>query len=181
MVIEDYNMKNEKMPIDWEQIAHKVGSTLNGNTERSDDNMARRAIKILIGEENFKDAVDHYVSNKQGAEIVRAVLWNLRPYSAMERCYEIFKNSSGIEDRRTAVELLKVVADKRALPWVVTILNDPDITIQNWGAGLVDQLIWSEMVTPKDCRKELELMSKHKNKKVVETYQQLKNEGLLEE
>lgn len=42
--------------------------------------------------------------------------------------------------------MLKVAADKRALKWVKEFLNDPDQEIQSWGLGVLDQLLWSDLV-----------------------------------
>ena len=64
----------------------------------------------------------------------------------MQRCYEIFESGEALDDRRAAVELLRVVADRRALAWIPELLADEDAEIQAWGAGVLDQMIWSELI-----------------------------------
>jgi len=67
------------------------------------------------------------------AERPRSVLWLLRPWSAMLPCRELFSTAGDLQVRRSAVELLRVVADRRVVPWVPTFLADPDPGIQRWG------------------------------------------------
>ena len=51
----------------------------------------------------------------------------------MRRCHEIFKADEPLDDRRAAVELLRVVADRRVLDWVPALRGNPDPDIQTWG------------------------------------------------
>ena len=88
----------------------------------------------------------------------------------MERCYELYNNSDDIDTRRSAVELLRVVADGRVLPWIPRFLTDSDDSIQLWGAGIVDQLLWSNLLEFDECEDVLELMAEHPNDQVREKY-----------
>ena len=127
------------MEINWvelEQQCRTKGFNGYGSTE------AMTALEIIVGEDTLRNAVDYYVDLKPVSELTRQVLWQLRPPSAMARCYEIFKSDPDLERRRTAVELLRVVADRRVLPWIEEFWADPDAGIQNWGAGILDQLLW---------------------------------------
>ena len=153
--------------IDWESLAKKLGS-LKDFGETSSSEMARQAIELLLGEDAMRKAVDHYVSFQPGFELARAVLWHIHPWSAMQRCYEIYRDSKDLEHRRTAVELLRVVADRRALPWVQEFLQDPDPGIQQWGIGLVDQLSWSSLINLDQARSILDSARQHENPHVRE-------------
>jgi HEAT repeat protein len=86
----------------------------------------------------------------------------------MQRCHELYTATSDLEVRRRSVELLRVVADRRALPWVAEYLANPDMEIQGWGAGIVDQLLWSELVDPEDCEFLLVVIENHPNEAVRE-------------
>ena len=66
------------------------------------------------------------------------------------------------------MELLRVVADRRALPWFVEFLHDDDHDIQYWGAGLVDQLLWQELVQPEEAEVLLALMADHAHEGIRE-------------
>lgn len=137
--------------VDWEDLARSLGS-LTESGEASGTEMARQAIELMLGEAVMRDAVDHYVSGRPGSELARSVLWHIHPWSAMERCYEIFRHGESLEDRRAAVELLRVVADRRAVQWLPEFFDDPDPAIRQWGAGIVDQLAFSQLIDPLETR-----------------------------
>jgi hypothetical protein len=149
--------------IDWEAISESMGIG-----EASSSFAAKAAIVQIIGEQRLSAAVDYYVQQRAGSELARGVLWQIRPWSAMKRCYEIFRSDASVEDRCTAVELLRVVADRRVLPWVHEFLEDPHEGIQTWGAGVVDQLLWSHEIDAEDCEDLLREMHSHRNPQVTE-------------
>ena len=153
------------MHIDWAHLSNKLGCESSGGTQ-----YARQALSKIIGDDAIIEAVEYYISGHQGAELARSVLWHIHPEIGMDYCYKIFKEDPDIERRRIAVELLRVVADKKALGWADDFLNDPDSDIQAWGAGLVDQLLWSELVEEEDCATLLITIKKHENLQVRERY-----------
>jgi hypothetical protein len=155
--------------IDWTQLARQLG-LLRENGESSGSDAAMRALELLLGEDNLRAAVDHFVSFQPGSELVRSVLWMLHPWSAMQRCYEIYRSDAEIEQRRNAIFLLRFIADRRALSWAQEFLDDPDSSIQNCGANMVDQLLWASLVEPEDCAELLEKMARHPNTSVQETF-----------
>lgn len=154
--------------VDWEALATQLGAFKDGR-EGSDSGMAKQAIEILLGEETLQSAVDYYLSGKPGSELARFVLWQLRPWSAMKHCYNIYKSEEDIETKRTAIELLRIVADRRALEWVGEFLDHPDAGIQVWGIGLLDQLLFSDLVEPEEAENFLKRAENHINPEVRET------------
>ncbi len=153
----------------WEALAEQLGAvedTAHGRAERGSDDLARAAIEKILGEDEFRAAVDHYVARGRGSELARSVLWLVRPDSAMQRCREISTESTDPEARRAAVELLRVVADRRALPWVSGYLDDPDEGVQQWGIGIVDQLLFSDLIEPEDAEPLLRRAEEHPNAEV---------------
>jgi hypothetical protein len=86
----------------------------------------------------------------------------------MSYCYEIFKSDPSIERRRGAVELLRVVADRRALPWIAEFLENDDGLIQCWGVGVLDQLLWSRLIEPEDGEELLQTAERLPNEAVKE-------------
>lgn len=153
--------------IDWTAIAIEVGALVEGQ-ERGSSALARLALEKLIGERNLREAVDHYIGFKPGFELVRSVLWEIRPWSAMAYCYELYQGSPDIEIRRSAIELLRVIADKRVLLWVNEFLDDSDEGIQAWGFGVLDQLLWKELVQPEEAEPFLARAEQHSNQRVRE-------------
>jgi len=158
---------NEAAVIDWTKIATEVGALVEGQ-ERGSAALARAALENLIGTKNLRDAVDHYIGFKPGFELVRSVLWEIQPWSAMTYCYEVFQTSPDIEIRRSAIELLRVLADKRVLLWVNEFLDDKDEGIQTWGFGVLDQLLWKELVEPEEAEPLLVRAEQHSNPRVRE-------------
>ena len=103
-----------------------------------------------------------------GSELLRGVLWQLHPYSAMEECYRLFKTEDDIQSKRDAVELLRVVADHRVIKWVPEFLAHDDQGIQNWGIGVIDQLIFSDLCDIDDVASIIQAAKNHDNEHVRE-------------
>lgn len=156
-----------KEQIDWQALAIEVGA-LKEKGETGSSAFALRAIEILLGENNLRQAVEFYIKLKPGSELARSVLWLLHPFSAMKHCYDIYKSDAPLQDRRQAVELLRVVADRRAVGWIVEFLEDEDEEIQGWGAGVLDQLLWSGLVQPEEVEPLLQKAEVHENSYVKE-------------
>jgi hypothetical protein len=153
--------------IDWEKLATTL-ELITENGEQGSSEAARRALELLIGEDAMRSSVDYYIAGRPGAELARSVLWQLHPWSAMQYCYEIFKGPRSLEDRRMAVELIRVVADHRAIAWVKEFLQDKDTHIQVWGVGVLDQLLWSRLIEAEEAEDLLRMAERHKNEAVRE-------------
>lgn len=162
------NPTNPGASIDWKQLANDLG-TLRPDGESGGTYLACQALERILGDSEWRAAVDYYVRNRQGYELARSVLWLVRPWAAMERCHELFCYRGEQEVRRSAIELLRVVADRRVLPRVREYLADQDAVVQCWAAGIVDQLLWSELVEVEECEDLLTEMEDHQNPRVVET------------
>jgi hypothetical protein len=162
--------ENDSTPIDWAGLAASLG-TLSEGRETSGSGVAVQALELILGRDAIRAAVDYYVfPHGPGAELARSVLWQIRPWSAMQRCLEIYEESDDVDARRTAIELLRVVADHRVVDWIDRFLDDPDESIHGCGAGIVDQLLWSNLVQPDACAHLLEKMKVHSSEQVRETY-----------
>jgi len=153
--------------IDWTRLAQAVGA-LTEQGERGSSELARLALVHLLGEQAIRDAVDHYIAAEPGFELVRSVLWLLRPWSAMCYCHALYQDAQDLEVRRSAVELLRVVADARALPWVEAFLADEDQAIQCWGFGVVDTLLFQDLIEPEAAETFLVRAEVHANPGVRE-------------
>ena len=154
------------MKINWDRLVED----LNCGTRGGDD-LAMAAITKALGEGWVIEAIEYYLSHSVGGELARSVLGLLRPQEARDYCIHLFMTDPDLDRRRTAVNLLRAVALRDTLPHVSTFLRDPDPTIQNWGAGVLDQLLWCQFVEPEECADALELMRAHPNDEVVSTYQ----------
>ena len=159
--------------IDWQALASKL-DLFTANGERSGDEAAQRALELIIGEDALRQSVDYYIAGGRGSMLARSVLWQLRPWSAMSYCYEIFKGSQELEIRRTAVELLRVVADRRAVPWIREFLYDSDPEIQSWGIGVLDQLLFSKLVESEEAEDLMSAAEVHPNEAVRECAERIR-------
>lgn len=157
------------MHIDWATLSEELDCGSGGGTK-----YARQALSKILGDEAIREAVDCYLSGRTGSELARSVLWHIHPQAGIDYCYRIFTEETDLDRRRSAVELLRVVADESALKWVPQFLDDPDGGIQVWGAGVVDQLLWSDFIDEEDCREVLDSMRNHKNPAVRERFEFIK-------
>src|SRR5437899_12791893 len=84
--------REAKMAIDWKELAKQVGDLNPDGSERgSGTTSGQRALEILIGEENLRNAVDCFVSDELGGFTAEMVLKIIGSEIAMKRCYEIYK------------------------------------------------------------------------------------------
>jgi HEAT repeat protein len=150
--------------IDWQALAQRLDK-LNQYGGSVDKDSERRAIEMSLGENDLQTAVDYCVSDKSSSETARLVLQQLHPWPAMQRCYQLFLEGDS-ETRRSAVELLQIIADQRALPWISEFLEDTDPLVQYLGAEILDQLVWSGSVKDKDCSDLIEKIREHPNAEV---------------
>jgi hypothetical protein len=151
------------MKVDWEALARELGTLTDFGGELGGSHLGTQAIEHILGAEFFEQAVEYYISSKPGFELARSVLLRLKPVSGMNHCYEIFKCSKNIVARRSAVELLRVVGDRKVLEWIPEFLDDPDLDIQSWGIGIIDQLLFWELVFDEDVQLILESALNHDN------------------
>ena len=147
--------------IDWTTLAARIRSSANGPQHWASQTDARRAIELLVGESHLVRAVEEYVAGHNESELIRAVLSLIRPISAMTRCYELYRSNARVNTRRAAVELLRAIADHHALPWIEELLDDSDEVNCRWGVGVLDQLLWSELVRPEECEELLRRAESH--------------------
>ena len=157
-------------PIDWQALASELSSLQfradGSRSEFGSRALALAAVERLVGAERLASAVDHYIAGRPGSELARSILWLLHPWACMLRCREVFDSSEDIHARRSAVELLRVVADARALPWVDDFLADPDPQIQSWGILVIDQLLMGDLADREACEPFLARARLHPNEQV---------------
>jgi hypothetical protein len=144
------------MAIDWEAIAKQVGDLNPDGTEKGGSTESgRRALEVLIGEENLRDTVDHFLSLQPGAFTAEMVLKIIRSEFVMVRCLEIYKTEAGTNRAGSAIFLLGCMADHRALPWVREFLEDSEMAIRLSGLRVLQNILYGplgdeELLTAKE-------------------------------
>jgi HEAT repeat protein len=130
------------MAIDWKAIAGQIGGLKSDGSERVvGTDGGRRALEILLGEENLRDAVDYFISLQPGAFTAEMVLKIIRSETAMNRCFEIYKTEPGTERGCGAVFLLGCMADDRVLPWVHEFLEDGNEAVRLNGLSVLRNIL----------------------------------------
>jgi HEAT repeat protein len=135
-----------KMAIDWKAIAEQVdGLQPHGGERGVGTEGGRRALEILLGEENLRDAVDHFISLQPGAFTAEMVLKIIRSEIVMNRCFEIYRTEPGTERGCAAVFLLACMADEQALPWVREFLEDGNEAVQLNGLAVLQNILYGPL------------------------------------
>jgi HEAT repeat protein len=150
--------------IDWQALVQRLDN-LNQSQASTDLESAKRAIEVSLGDDHWQAAVDYCIQDKLGSELARSALKRLRPWPAMQRCYELFQTGDS-EMRCSAVELLDLIADGRVLPWLSEFLDDSDPIIQYLATEILDQLVWSGTVKYEECSELLQKVQGHPNAQV---------------
>ena len=165
--------------VDWKALAETLGTITyvsGGHQEQGGSKIAADALIKIIGDAVLRDAVDHYVAGRPGAELARSVLCALRPPSGMDRCHKIFLTSGNEQDASLAINLLQGIADKRVLPWIRDYLASDNIGVRLWAVGIVDQLlIMHEDIEPAEAMPLIEMALRDADERVRDRAQQLLN------
>jgi hypothetical protein len=130
------------MAIDWEGVSNRADG---GKGDTYSTLTGRRALELIVGEENVRNMVDYWISQQPGCFTVESVLSVMRPKIAMDRCYEIYKAESDSEDAVRAVFLLASFADDAALPWVGEFLDDRSSGIRWNGLAVLRAIIYGPL------------------------------------
>jgi hypothetical protein len=100
-------------------------------------------LEILIGEENLRYSVDHFISLEPGAFTAEMVLKIIGSEIAMNRCYEIYKTEPDTYRACSAVFLLGSMADYRApLSWVREFLEDSSEAVRLNGLRVLQNILY---------------------------------------
>ena len=100
------------MAIDWRALGQQVGDldADGAETNAGTTQTARRALELIIGEDNIREAVDHWASLEPGAYTAEKTLLILGSTVAMEYCYEIYKEEPNTQRAGLAIFLLSEMA-----------------------------------------------------------------------
>jgi hypothetical protein len=132
------------LPIDWESIAKQVGDIRPDGTELGGVGTSggRRALELVVGEQNLRDAVDHMVLMRPGWNTIEMLLSVMVSEVAMDRCYEMFKMEASLEIRNAAVFFLGAYADDYALKWIAEFLADENERIRDNGLRVLSRILY---------------------------------------
>ena len=134
------------MKTNWKEIAIKIGSiqSTNDTLEKGGMEFAKRALEEILGDEWIEDAVEHAISGDPGSEIAMNCLRYIESIRAAKYAYKVYKESSIYDERSMAVWLIMHLRVKESFDWIEEFLNDESVI--DWGIGLLDQLLWCEII-----------------------------------
>ncbi len=137
------------MAIDWKELAKQIGRlNPDGSEMGCGTESGRRALEILIGEENLRNAVDYFISLEPGAFTAEMVLQIIKSEIAMNRCFEIYKTEPDTYRACSAVFLLGSMADYHALSWVREFLEDNNQAVRLNGLRVLQSIICGPLSDP---------------------------------
>jgi len=139
------------MITDWKELAERLG-LIHNDGESGGDRYAEQALQEILGEEWILQTVEHILSYKKGSEIAMNCLRLIRSKKAATLAYQIYKSSSNDRADR-AVWLIKHLEHPIAITWVEEFLDDDNV--KHWGLGVLDELLWHELVPYDDYTKAL--------------------------
>ena len=84
----------------------------------------------------------------------------------MKHCYNIYKTGEELEERRSAVGLLKYTSDREVLEYIPEFLADPDERIQRTVVEILDQMRFWRVIDDEDMISVLESAVDHPNEEV---------------
>lgn len=160
--------------VDWKKLATILDFS-SDEQEISSTDLAKSAMIEIIGTDALFSAVEQYIKGETGAAVARAVLTHLRPFVAMQYCYDIYKSERHIEEKRMAIELLRCIGDKRVIPWVADFLAEDDLEIQLWGSKIVERLLWEQAADIDDVAHLMDKMNEHPNEAVRDMFNFITN------
>jgi len=156
------------MSRDWARVARKVGA-LPPEGELGGTKLARRALAEILGDVELVGAVYASLRLEPGSELARNVLSLVKPRRSMEECHALYERSSDLNERRLALALLADIGDRWALKHLGEYLEDPDPTIQAWGAKVFFELALADELTDEELERWLSTCGNHRNPQVRET------------
>lgn len=157
-----YDASVPRAPIDWKALGLELGAireTAPGSWVAFDrGDLGTRAIERLLGGDDVAlSAVGAYVTGDVEGEVARSVLRVLRSPAAMDECWRIYRTSECADDRETAIELLRSIADRRALPWYEEVFQSGDLpSARRWACSGVAQLGYTESITDEQLQSWIE-------------------------
>jgi hypothetical protein len=120
--------------VDWKELARQVGDlNPDGSEKGSGTDSGRRALELIIGEQNIREAVDQWASLEPGAFTAEKALLIIGSTVAMEYCYEIYKKEPNTPRADAAVFLLSEMADSRFMRWAREFIEDKNGGVR-WNA-----------------------------------------------
>ncbi len=143
------------MKTDWEKTGQKIGSITN-NGESGGTVYAQKAFEEILGKEWIEHTVDTALYGRKGSELAMNCLRLISSELAVDYAYKIYKTNKSIETKNMAVWLIKNLAVRKSFQWIEEFLNDKNVI--GWGIGVLDQLLWKDVITYQEKKEEVDFL-----------------------
>lgn len=135
------------MKINWKHLQNQAINDLDDNHSLGSNAYVIRAYEIVLGEDFFRSAVDHYLSGDDAGVFARHMLSEVRSFIAMDYCYEIYQLSQDVDRKSSALELLRWIANEKVLDWIPEFLYHSESDIQNCAILIIDQMMFKQIIS----------------------------------
>lgn len=162
------------MKTDWNKIDRELSKEIQSyGTHR-----AEKALELILGDEWIKEAVNKAIYfGDNSSELAMNCLRHISSSKAAKFAYSIYKNEKDDGRKSISVWLIKQLAVKESYEWVEEFLNDTKVI--GWGIGVLDQLLWCEVIDYEEEKKRidflLELTLKNSNGELKDNVDFIKN------
>jgi hypothetical protein len=147
--------------INWDRLAYEAGVVSRrfpdgGVQTPFGSPYVRRALELLLGQNNIRDAVTLALESPRDRVAARVIATELlrlaQSFEATGLAYQAYRAYKGSwpEGAAAAVGLIVDIAHPAAIDWVEEFLGDPDVA--SAGVALLDELILDGRVQPDDAR-----------------------------
>ncbi len=131
----------------WIEITQAVGGKPEMKDEIFSQQQVSDALELILTESSMCEAVHYCIHKKPGHGLLLNVLKRIRPYGAMKECFEIFHTDADYTNKKSAIQLLVELADRRVMGWVPELLAYDDFNIQVLAMNILDKLYEARLVT----------------------------------
>jgi hypothetical protein len=150
--------------INWAELAEQAGIVTRrlpsgATTTNQGSDEARRALEVLIGDDNIQHGVELWLAGRSGEQAGAAtaycVLTYIRSWKGTEVAYTAYRTARDAGDQSLAalaVVFIGNICHPAALQWVDEFLAYPPTA--NAGVGLVDHALFTGAIYPDDNRLE---------------------------
>ena len=135
--------------MNWDELDKRLTSEF--NVQGMGTHRAQKALETILGDEWISEAVEKAIDyNGHSSELAMNCLSHISSLKAAKMAYEIYKTDKDEDRRRMSVWLIKHMHVKESYEWIEEFLNDKEVI--GWGLGVLDQLLWCDVIDYEDER-----------------------------
>lgn len=150
--------------INWAELAQQAGIVTHhtpsgGTSTNQGSEEARRALEVLIGDDNIRRGVELWLAGRAGEQAAASGAWSvlmyIRSWKASEMAYaayRTFKDRGDADQAALAILLISDICHPGALKWVDEFLDYAPVA--DAALRLVDQALFHGVIYPDDDRVE---------------------------